>query len=95
MSEFCFDMMKTYPPSIAAAKKMKAMPENFAFYKFAWMGDYLETDIMEVTGCVFREAKSGKHKGQRSVIVKGTRRTVYITSAEMKRADKKIRSKGE
>lgn len=68
----------------AAMKKLAPVAEGFDIYKAGWLGDKpSEWDTMEVSGAVFREAKSGKNKGQRTVLVTGTKRTTYISKAEM------------
>lgn len=41
-------------------------------------------DGMKVTGAEFREAKTGPNKGMRSVLVKGTKRTAFVTVDEMR-----------
>lgn len=79
-----FDMMKSYPPSLAAIKKLDVVPENFAFYEFGWLGDKPEEwTVMEVKGAVFRAAKSGKNKGELSIKVPDTDRTIYVTAQEI------------
>lgn len=86
-AELCFEMMKDYPPSLAASKKLdNALPEGFAWYEFEWVGDFIKTDTMKVTGQVFREATRGKNKGKRSIPVKGSRISIYINSAEIEKA---------
>lgn len=66
-----------------ALKKMAIDNENFRLYAVRWMGDGRSHDVMEVTGAVFRIAKSGINKGCLSIMVKGTKRTAYVTAAEM------------
>ena len=79
------EWMQGFPPSLAAAKKMGSVPDGFAFYEFGWLGDRPEDfTVMQVRGAVFREAKSGKNKGRRTVIVPGTERTIYVTDQEIK-----------
>lgn len=83
------DMMRDYPPSIAAANKIGALADGFAFYAFEWLGDRPEEwDVMKVTGAVFREAKTGPRKGEKCIKVPGTDRTVYVTRAEINEARK-------
>jgi hypothetical protein len=38
---------------------------------------------MEVIGAEFRVAQRGRYKGKYSILVPGTKRTVYLTSAEV------------
>ena len=75
--------------AVAAKAKMKGLPENFMIYKFNWLGDLgdRENCVMEVTGAVFREAKSGPRKGKRCMIVKGTDRTVFLTPTDIEAID--------
>ena len=82
------EMMREYPPSLAGAAKMKeGVPSGFAFFAFEWLGDRPDDwDVMKLTGAVLREAKSGPRKGERVIPVKGTERTVFVTSEEIKRA---------
>lgn len=97
------EMMKDYPPSLAAAKKLSGgVPENFSFYEFEWLGDRpKEWTVMKVVGAVFREAKRGPRKGQKVIIVEGTERTTYVTVEEIeacrpkeKEDDDKVSSEG-
>lgn len=70
-----------------ALQKMAPVPENFRLYCAGWLGDKPESwDVMEVTGAEFRIAKRGPNKGKLSILVPGTKRTVYVTRAEMKAA---------
>lgn len=89
-AQLCLDMMKDYPPSLAATAKIKDLPENFAWYEFEWVGDFQTTDTMKVEGGVFQVAKSGKNKGLPSVLDKSTKKVVYINKAEMKKAQAKL-----
>lgn len=82
---FAIEMMSTYPPSIAATKKSKsALPEGFAWYAFEWLGDSPgEWEVMKVEGSMTRIAKSGKNKGKPIFIRGDSKKTVYITAAEV------------
>ena len=67
-----------------ALSKFDNVPENFFIYSCGWLGDISSKGcVMEVTGCEFRVAKSGPHKGKYSIAVKGTERKVYLTSDEV------------
>ncbi len=71
----------------AALKKLAPLPENFRLYSAGWLGKKPEEwSVMEVTGAQFRVAKSGPNKGKLSMIIPGTKRTVFVTSDEMKAA---------
>lgn len=70
-----------------ALQKMNPVPENFRLYAAGWLGEKPEEfTVMEVTGAEFRTAKSGPNKGKLSIMVPGTKRTVYVTKDEMKAA---------
>lgn len=85
------DMMKDYPPSLAASEVMGTVPENFAFYCFEWLGDNPKhMSVMKCTGAVFREAKTGKNKGKLSVKLDETQVDIYITGEQIKAAVKKL-----
>ena len=79
------DMMRDYPPSLAATRKLGSIADGFSFYKFEWLGDRPEeSTVMKCSGAVFREAKTGPRKGQRCIKVPGTERTAFVTSDEIK-----------
>ncbi|TJY57207.1 hypothetical protein E4T66_17515 [Sinimarinibacterium sp. CAU 1509] len=81
------EMMLDYPPSLAAAKQLGEVPAGFAFFEFECLGDRPEEfTVMKVTGAVFREAKTGKNKGRRTVAIPGTERTVYVTAEAIRDA---------
>lgn len=77
------DFFADQPCGKAALAKIKPTDPNFRLYSAGWLGDFETTDTMEVTGAVFRAAKSGPRKGQLCIEVPGTRRTAYVTVAEM------------
>lgn len=82
------ELMQSYPPSLAAAKKIGTVPDGFTFYDFGWLGDKPEDfTVMKVRGAVFRVATRGPNKGRRSVKVPGTDRTVYVTREEIREQD--------
>lgn len=70
----------------AALEKIGEVPENFFIYSAGWLeNNPKDFDTMEVTGAVFREAKSGKNKGKVCILVKGTEKTVFIQAKDMER----------
>ncbi|ODP35163.1 hypothetical protein A9762_12275 [Pandoraea sp. ISTKB] len=71
-----------------ALKKLEPLPANFMLYVAGWLGDGTRRDVMEVSGAVFREAKSGPRKGKLCVMVPGTKRTTYVTADEMDAVEK-------
>lgn len=72
-----------------ALSKFGQVPENFFIYCCGWLGD-ITTDgcVMEVIGCEFRVSLRGANKGKYSIAVPGTKRTIYLTSAEVKACPK-------
>lgn len=79
------DQFNADPVIRAAVAKLAPCAEGFQMYKAGWLGD-IQTDacVMEVVGCVFREAKSGPNKGFRTIRVPGTDRRAFLTAAEVK-----------
>lgn len=70
-----------------ALKKIAPTDANFRLYKAGWLGDYRQREIMEVTGAVFREALRGPNKGQLSIMVPNSQRSVHVTAREMDEFD--------
>lgn len=72
----------------AALQKLAPTPENFRLYQAEWLGDKpSEWTVMKVTGAEFRVAKKGPNKGRLTVMTKGSKRTAYVTEAEMREFD--------
>ena len=71
----------------AALNKLKPIQEGFMLFECGWVGntpaEVKDTGLMKCKGAVFREAKTGKNKGKRSVLVKGTERSTFITREEI------------
>jgi hypothetical protein len=87
-ANMAFEMMATYPPSLAATKKVnKPLPEGFVWFSFAWLGNPPERpDVMKVEGGLTRIAKTGKNKGM-PILVRGEgKKTVHITAEEIESA---------
>jgi hypothetical protein len=81
---------KTYGQ--VALQKIAPTDPDFLLYAVGWLetGAHPSTwDVMEVKGAVFREAKRGPRKGQKCIIVPGSKRTAYVTKAEMKAWEEK------
>ena len=85
--DLAFDMMVTYPPSLAATKKAKQLPDGFVWYRFEWLED---SDIMKVVGSSTRIAKAGKNKNKLIIDKDGVNKTVYITQSEIKTAHESL-----
>jgi hypothetical protein len=78
------DIFAEYPYGKVAIQKMAPVPENFRLYSAGWLGDNpKDRSVMEVNGAEFRVAKSGPNKGKLSIMIPGTKRTAYVTNAEM------------
>ncbi len=77
------DLFADMPYGKEALAKIKPTDPNFRLYSAGWLGDFHTTDTMKVKGAVFRAAKSGPNKGKLCIEVPGTRRTAYVTVAEM------------
>ena len=75
------DFFAEYAYGKAALIKMGDVCENFRLYCCSWLDD--ERTVMEVTGAEFRKAKRGKFKGILSIIVPGTKKTVFVAKAEI------------
>lgn len=68
-----------------ALKKLAPTPEKFRLFKAEWLGDKPgDRQVMKVTGAEFRLAKSGPNKGTLCILVKGTTRSAFVTSEEMR-----------
>lgn len=82
------DIFATMSYGKVALKKFGKVDENFRLYCCGWVGDYDTTDTMKVEGAVFRPAKSGPRKGKLVVLVPGTKREAYVTTAEMREQER-------
>jgi len=67
-----------------ALQKLSPVPDDFRLFCAGWVGDHKKNDTMEITGAVFRVAKSGKNKGKLSIMLPDTKKTVYVTSKEIR-----------
>lgn len=91
------DLFMNEPQTIVALRKIKLKSPNFRVYCCGWLetGGPPETwEVMEVTGAEFREAKSGPRKGELCIMVPGTKRTAFVTVAEIARQQKKAKRNG-
>lgn len=79
------DLMAEQSYGKAALQKLSPTPENFRLYQAAWLGNKpSEWTVMKVTGAEFRAAKTGPNKGKLSVMIKESKRSVFVTLAEMR-----------
>lgn len=72
-----------------ALQKIASSNVNFRLFEAGWLGSGApgQRDVMEVKGAEFREALSGKNKGQLSIMVPHTSRSVHVTAREMDEFD--------
>jgi hypothetical protein len=85
------DVMATTSYGQIALQKMAPTPANFRLFYVEWLGDKpKDWTVMKVIGAEFRAAKSGPNKGKLSAMVKGTKRTAYVTCNEMLSAEQAI-----
>ena len=66
-----------------ALKKLAPADLNFRLYRAGWLGDGRQREAMSVTGAVFREWTRGPTKGQLTIMVPKTSRSVHVTAQEM------------
>jgi hypothetical protein len=66
-----------------ALKKLAPTDSNFRLYKAGWLGDGRQREVMSVTGAMFRESTRGPAKGQLTIMVPKTSRSVHVTAQEM------------
>ncbi|MDO8417711.1 MAG: hypothetical protein Q7S87_16045 [Agitococcus sp.] len=77
------DMFADQPFGKIALKHLASPDANFRLYKAGWLGTGRQREIMSVTGASFREALSGRNKGQLSIMIPHTSRSVHVTAQEM------------
>lgn len=81
------DFFAEQPYGQLALQKMAPTPADFRLYCAEWLGDKPgDRRVMKITGGEFRRAKTGKNKGKLSILVKGTDKTVFLTSDEIQAA---------
>lgn len=72
-------------------KKIGPLHPSFRLYEAGWLEQHPPFETMKVTGSRFRVALRGPREGQLCMKVPATDRTVYVTAAEMKAFEKKMR----
>lgn len=78
------DTFAATPYGQAALKKLHPVDENFRLYAAGWLGEkQADWTVMKVIGATFRAAKTGKNRGKLVVMVKGSKRTAYVTKEEI------------
>jgi len=79
------DIFSQEPVGKAALKKLGDVPESFRLFAVEGVGNMPDNMIgAQVTGAEFRAAMSGPNKGKMTVEVKGTRRSVFVSTEEVK-----------
>jgi len=77
-------LFEQYPYGQAALKKIGEVPDNFRLFDAGWLEDKPEDfDTMKIVGAEFRAAKTGPNKGKLTVMVPGSKRTVYVNKSEI------------
>jgi hypothetical protein len=92
MTEKIFEVL---PYGKAALKKMGDVPENFRLYSAELKGKHPNYHGMKIEGAEFRQAKTGKNKGKLSILIKGTKRSAYVTTDEIRAEDNQAKQGGE
>ncbi|WP_240493570.1 hypothetical protein [Pandoraea sp. ISTKB] len=77
------DIFAKMPFGKVALEKLAPVEQNFRLFSAGWLGDGKSREVMQISGAVFREAKSGPRKGTLCMQVPGTTRTTFVTAAEM------------
>ncbi len=77
---------------VVARRKIGPSDPNFRLYEAGWLGKGSNNEVMQVTGAVFREATCGKNKGRLIIMLRETRKTVYVTAQEMKDEEEAMRT---
>lgn len=84
MSDMTVDIFLEHESGRLAFSKIKDLvTENFRFYEVERIQG---TDAIKYTGCEFRIAKSGKNKGKLCIMVDGTKKIAFVTSAELEQS---------
>lgn len=85
MANMTIKLFEKYAYGIAAMKKMGEVPENFRLYQCGWVGGGQPDQWhgMQCEGAEFRAAKSGPNKGVLSIMIPGTKRSAYVSRAEI------------
>lgn len=70
---------------IAAIKKMGNVSDNFRLYQCGWVGGPTPEQWhgMECIGAEYRVAQSGVNKGKLSIMIPGTKVSVYVSREEI------------
>ncbi len=76
------DLFAEYTYGKVALEKIKPESPDFRLYAAGYPGD-TQTDVMFVSGAVFRKALRGPRKGQLCILVPGTQVTVYVHRSEI------------
>ncbi len=96
MANMTIKLFEKYAYGIAAMKKMGEVSEDFRLYQCGWIGGGQPDKWhgMQCEGAEFRAAKSGPNKGVLSIMIPGTKRSVYVSRAEIE-AEREAEKKHE
>jgi hypothetical protein len=79
------DILKDSVFGKIALNKMGSVPEGFRLYEAGWLeDDLIVLPVIKVSGAEFRLAKTGINKGKMTVMVPGTKVSVYVTAEELR-----------
>lgn len=77
-----------------ALQKIEPISSDFRLNLFGFVQGRSSSEIMKVSGAVFREPLRGPNKGMLSIRVPKTSRTVYVTAAEIAAFEASLASAG-
>ncbi len=89
MSDMTEDIFADTTYGKLALQKMKITHPDFRIYSAGWMGRNNDSDVMEITGAVFRKSKVGNSE-KLCIIVPFSQVTVYVTSKEISDYDANV-----
>lgn len=68
MTDMTKDLFAEFSYGQIALQKLAPTDPNFRLYKAGWLGKANTTEVMQVTGGVFRKALRGRDKGKLAVL---------------------------
>lgn len=81
------DVFAQFSSGKIALTKFAPVSADFRLFESEWLGDKPENwGVMKITGADFHVAKTGKDAGKRTILVKGTKRSVFVTRKEIQAA---------
>lgn len=85
MPDMTEKLFEQHAYGIAAIKKMGNISENFRLFQCGWLGGARPEDWhgMQCEGAEFRAARTGPNTGKLSIMIPGSKRTVYVSREEI------------